>query len=282
MKKSTITILIILGVVLITTMQATFTVDQTEKAIVLQFGEAISSDIGPGLHFKIPFVQDVILLDARLLDYDAKPEEILTKDKKNMVVDSYAKWRITDTLQFYKNFKTIKSAMARLDDVIRGGLREVMGRYQLHEVVSDTRQKLMQEVTLKARQSMLPFGIEVEDVRIKRTDLPEANERAVFDRMRAERERKAKQYRAEGQENAAKIRAEADKEKTVILATAKKEAEIVRGEGDAVATRIYATAYNRSPEFYEFKRSLEAYERSLRDNTSIIMTPNTPFLKHFK
>ncbi len=282
MKKSAVTILIILGVSLITIMQATYTVDQTEKAIVLQFGKAISSDIGPGLHFKIPFVQDVILLDSRLLDYDAKPEEILTKDKKNMVVDSYAKWRITDTLQFYKNFKTIKSAMARLDDVIRGGLREVMGRYQLHEVISETRQQLMQEVTLKARESLASFGVEVVDVRIKRTDLPEANERAVFNRMRAERERKAKQYRAEGQENAAKIRAEADKEKTVILATAKKDAEIIRGEGDADATLIYADAYKRSPKFYEFKRSLEAYDRSLRDNTSIIMTPSTPFLKHFR
>ncbi|MBU1247298.1 MAG: protease modulator HflC [Proteobacteria bacterium] len=282
MKKPASIAIVILGLMLLTAYQAAFTVDQTEKALVLQFGKPISADLEPGLHFKVPFIQDVIHLDARLLDYDAKPEEILTKDKKNMVVDSYAKWRITDTLQFYKNFKTIRGAMARLDDIIRGGLREVMGRYQLHEVVSDTRQQLMDEVTLKAREAMTEFGIEVMDVRIKRTDLPEANERAVFERMRAERVRKAKQYRAEGQEESAKIRAEAERKRTIIIAEAQKKAEILRGEGDAEATGIYAKAYTESPEFYAFKRSLEAYEKSLKDNTSIIMTPESPFLKHFK
>lgn len=282
MKKPASIAIVILGLMLLTAYQAAFTVDQTEKALVLQFGKPISADLEPGLHFKVPFIQDVIHLDARLLDYDAKPEEILTKDKKNMVVDSYAKWRITDTLQFYKNFKTIRGAMARLDDIIRGGLREVMGRYQLHEVVSDTRQQLMDEVTLKARVAMTEFGIEVMDVRIKRTDLPEANERAVFERMRAERVRKAKQYRAEGQEESAKIRAEAERKRTIIIAEAQKKAEILRGEGDAEATGIYAKAYTESPEFYAFKRSLEAYEKSLKDNTSIIMTPESPFLKHFK
>jgi membrane protease subunit HflC len=283
MKKPLITIAVIAGLCVLAALQSAFTVDQTERAIVLQFGRPVAEEaLGPGLHFKIPFIQDVIYLDARILDYDAQPEEILTEDKKNMVVDSYAKWRITNPLEFYKNFKTIPSAMARLDDMIRAQLREVLGRYELHEVIASKRHTLMDEVTKRTHANLSRFGIEVVDVRIKRTDLPPENERAIFNRMRAERERQAKEYRAEGQEQAAIIRAQADKERAVIIAEARKQAETVRGEGDANATRIYAEAFEAAPEFYEFKRSLEAYERSLKDNTSVIMTPESQFLKHFR
>lgn len=283
MSKKALILLVVIVVAVMTLFQAAFTVDQTEKAIVLQFGRPVSPDaLGPGLHFKMPFIQDVILLDARILDYDAKPEEILTEDKKNMVVDSYAKWRITNPLEFYKNLKSVQTAMARLDDTIRAQLREVLGRYELHEVVSTERGALMEEVTKRTRAALTPFGIEVEDVRIKRTDLPPENERAIYNRMRAERERQAKEYRAEGQEKAATIRAQADKERAVLLATARKDSEILRGEGDATATGLYAKAYEKAPDFYAFKRSLEAYERSLRDNTSVIMTPKSPFLEHFR
>lgn len=283
MKRSTLIALIAAFIVLVSGLECAFTVDQTEKAIVLQFGRPVGdAAYGPGLHFKLPFIQDVIYFDSRILDYDAKPEEILTEDKKNMVVDSYAKWRIINPLEFYKKFKTIPGALVRLDDVIRGQLREVLGRYGLKEIVAHKRKQLLEEVTTKTREQLLSFGIDVTDVRIKRTDLPPENERAIFNRMRAERERQAKQYRAEGQEMAAKIRAQADKERAVLLSEAQRTAQIARGEGEANATRIYAEALEEAPEFYEFKRSLEAYEKSLKDNTRVILTPNSPFLKYFR
>ncbi|MGE4292085.1 MAG: protease modulator HflC [Desulfovibrio sp.] len=283
MKRSTLISLIVVFICLVSALECAFTVDQTEQAIVLQFGRPVGdAAYGPGLHFKLPFVQDVIYFDSRILDYDAKPEEILTEDKKNMVVDSYAKWRITNPLEFYKKFKTIPGALARLDDVMRGQLREVLGRYELKEIVAHKRKQLLEEVTTKTREQLVSFGIDVVDVRIKRTDLPLENERAIFNRMRAERERQAKQYRAEGQEMAAKIRAQADKERAVLLSEAKRKSQIIRGEGEANATRIYAEALNEAPDFYEFKRSLEAYEKSLKDNTRVIITPDSPFLRYFR
>lgn len=283
MNRTTIIILVLVALGLATLNGSAFKVEQTERAIVLQFGKPVTETaLEPGLHFKIPFIQDVIFLDSRVLDYDAKPEEILTGDKKNMVVDAYAKWRIINPLQFYKNLKTVEIALARLDDVMRGQVREVLGRYRLIEVVSHERKKLMDEVTERTRAKLNPFGIEVMDVRIKRTDLPAENERAIFNRMRAERERQAKQYRAEGQEIAAKIRAQADKERAVLIAEAQRQSQIARGEGDANATRIYAEALKQSPEFYDFKRSLEAYEQGLKNNTRVIMTPDSEFMKFFR
>ncbi|MEF2144131.1 MAG: protease modulator HflC [Desulfovibrionaceae bacterium] len=283
MKRTALISLIVFFVVIVTAVECAFTVDQTEQAIVLQFGRPVSTEAyGPGLNFKLPFVQDVIYFDSRILDYDAKPEEILTEDKKNMVVDSFAKWRITNPLEFYKKFKTIPGALVRLDDVIRGQLREVLGRYELKEIVANKRKQLLEEVTTKTRAQLETFGIEVVDVRIKRTDLPPENERAIFNRMRAERERQAKQYRAEGQELAAKIRAQADKERTVLISEAKRQSQLIRGEGESNATRIYAQALEQAPEFYEFKRSMEAYEKSLQDNTRVILTPESPFLKFFQ
>lgn len=283
MKRSALVILILVFIGVVSIMECAYTVDQTERAIVLQFGRPVGdASYGPGLHFKMPFIQDVIYFDSRILDYDAKPEEILTEDKKNMVVDSYAKWRIVDPLTFYRKFKTIPSALVRLDDVVRGQLREVLGRYELKEIVAHKRKDLLEEVTIRTRKQLAAFGIDVVDVRIRRTDLPPENQRAIFNRMRAERERQAKQYRAEGQEMAAKIRAQADKERAVILSEAQKQAQIIRGEGEAEATTIYAKALEEAPSFYEFKRSLEAYEKSLKENTRVIMTPNSPFLKHFR
>ncbi|SKA85432.1 membrane protease subunit HflC [Paucidesulfovibrio gracilis DSM 16080] len=283
MKRSSIILLLLLFVVVVSALECAFTVDQTQRAILLQFGRPVGeSSYDPGLHFKLPFVQDVLYFDSRILDYDAKPEEILTEDKKNMVVDSYAKWRIENPLTFYRKFKTIPGALARLDDVVRGQLREVLGRYELKEIVAHKRKELLEEVTVRTREQLKSFGISVVDVRIRRTDLPPENQRAIFNRMRAERERQAKQYRAEGQEMAAKIRAQADKERAVLLSEAQKKSQIIRGEGEAEATSIYATALEEAPDFYEFKRSLEAYEKSLKDGTRVIMTPKSPFLKHFQ
>lgn len=280
-KKSNIFLGVLAAIILIGLSQSLFVVDQTEKAILLQLGKPVGETYGPGLHIKMPLVQNVIYFDSRILDYDARPEEILTEDKKTMVVDHYSKWRIADPLQFYRRARTIPGAQARLDDIIAAAVREALGRYSLIDLVAHKRQEIMNQVNDEAQKQAKPYGIDVLDVRIKRTDLPAENARAIYGRMKAERERQAKQYRSEGREAAARITAQADKERTVILAEAQKNAEITRGEGDAKAVKIYAKALNKSPEFYEFKRSLEAYEKSLTDNTKIILTPKTPFLRHF-
>lgn len=262
--------------------QTAFVVHQTETAIVVQLGKPVTGALKPGLHFKLPLVQSVTFFDARVLDYDAKRAEILTEDKKAMVVDHYTKWRITDPLLFYQTVRTEAGAQARLDDITYAALREALGRHTLIEVVSEKRTEIMEQVVRQSQELLSPYGILVVDVRIKRTDLPPENERAIFGRMQAERERQAKQYRSEGQEEAAKIRAQADKERTVLLAEAERQASTIRGEGDAKATRTYAEAYDQSPEFYAFKRSLEAYESSLKDNTRLVLTPGSPFLRYFQ
>ncbi|WP_319583070.1 protease modulator HflC [uncultured Pseudodesulfovibrio sp.] len=282
MKKSTIIIgvLIIIGAFVLTS--AAFTVDQTQQAIVIQLGRPVSDKLGPGLHFKMPLVQNVVFFDARILDFDAKPEEITTTDKKYMNVDSYTKWRITDPLTFYTKVRTIQGARARLDDIVRSQLRVALGRYTLIEVVSHKRQEIMDAVSQRSRELLEPYGIEVLDVRIKRTDLPAENARSIYGRMKAERERQAKQYRSEGQEASAKIKANADKERSIILADARKQAEIIRGEGDAQATKIYAESLGQNPEFFEFTRSLDAYRNGFEKNTRFILTPKSPFLKHLR
>lgn len=283
MKKTTIAlaVAILLGALVLT--QSVFTVDETEQALVLQLGRPVSEKpLGPGLHFKIPLIQNVVYFDARILDFDAQPEEITTTDKKYMNVDSYSKWLIRDPLRFYQKVRTIQGAQARLDDIVRSQLRVALGRYTLIEVVSLKRKEIMDALTERTRELIEPYGIDVIDVRIKRTDLPPENARAIFGRMKAERERQAKQYRSEGREAAAKIKATADKERTIILADAKRQAEIVKGTGDAEATKVYADALSKSPDFYEFTRSLEAYRNGLKNSTRFIMTPDVPFLKHFR
>jgi membrane protease subunit HflC len=283
MKPSTIALIALVVLAAIGLTQSAFTVDQTEKALVIQLGRPVGEKaLGPGLHFKMPLIQNVVYFDARILDFDAKPEEITTTDKKYMNVDSYTKWRIVDPLTFYTKVRTIQGAQARLDDIVRSQLRVAVGRYTLIEVVSHKRQEIMDAVTSRSRELLKPYGIDVLDVRIKRTDLPPENARAIFGRMKAERERQAKQYRSEGREASAKIIAEADKERSIILADAQKQSEIVRGEGDAQATKIYAEALGRSPDFYEFTRSLEAYRKSFKDNSRFIMTPNSPFMRYIQ
>ncbi len=283
MKTTTLAIIIALVIGAFGLTQAAFTVDQTQMAIVIQLGKPVGDKaLGPGLHFKLPMIQNVVFFDARILDFDARPEEITTTDKKYMNVDSYTKWRITNPLTFYTKVRTIQGARARLDDIVRSQLRVALGRYTLIEVVSHKRQEIMDAVTVKSQELLEPYGIEVVDVRIKRTDLPAENARSIFGRMKAERERQAKQYRSEGREASAKIKATADKERTILLADAGKQAEITRGEGEATATKIYADALGQSPEFYDFTRSLEAYRKSFNSNSRFILTPKSPFLKHMQ
>ncbi len=282
LKKSSAPLAILLIICVLGIAQSAFIVKQTEKAIVLQLGKPKAGPLGPGLHFKLPFVQNVIYFDSRLLEYDARPAEILTKDKKNMVVDNYSKWRITDPLQFYRTVTSIPRAQARLDDIIYAELRVALGGYTLIEIISSDRNAIMKEVTEKSNSLVSAYGIEVNDVRIKRTDLPAENARAIYGRMRAERERMAKQYRSEGNEAAARITAQADKERAITLADADLKAEILRGKGDAIATKTYADSFGKAPKFYEFKKSLDAYEAAFKSKTRIIMSQDNPFLKYMK
>ncbi|MFH1139662.1 MAG: protease modulator HflC [Pseudomonadota bacterium] len=259
---------------------AFFIVDQTKQAIVVQLGNPVGGVKGPGLHFKIPIIQEVIFFENRILNYDAAPAEILTEDKKNLVVDNYAKWRITNPLVFYKAVRNVGGALQRLDDIIFAELRVELGRHPMIQIISQKRSILMEAVTKRSDDKARAYGISVLDVRIKRADLPKENERAVFGRMRTERERQAKKYRSEGQEAALKLRSEADREKTVILAEAYRKSQELRGLGDAEATRVYAEAYNLDAEFFNFQRSLEAYRTSFDSGTTMILSPRDEFLQY--
>lgn len=279
MKNTPLIYLVIALVIVLIASQSFFTVHQTQKALVLQLGEPVDNIYGPGLHFKLPFIQNVLYFDARILDYDARSTEAFTVDKKAIVLDNYARWRISNPLQFYKTMRTIPGAQARLDDVVYSQLRALVGGYTLTEVVSSHRAQIMEEVTRKVAALMKPFGVEVVDVRIKRTDLPAENQRAIFGRMRAERERQAKQYRSEGVEESTRIRSDADRQRAVELAEAAKKSEIIRGEGDALAAKTYADAFGQSIEFFEFQRGLEALRKSLRENSKIVLSHDNPILK---
>lgn len=258
--------------------QCYFTVHQTEKAIVLQLGEPLPEVYGPGIHFKVPFIQNVVYFDGRVLDYDARSREAFTVDKKAIVLDNYARWRITDPLQFYRTMRSIPGAQARLDDVVYSQLRALVGAYTLTQVVSSHRAAIMKEVTDKVAALMKPYGVDVLDVRIKRTDLPQENQRAIFERMRAERERQAKQYRSEGEEESTRIRSDADRQRALIVAEAAREAQMERGRGDATAAGTYSKAYEKSPAFYAYQRWLEAMRKSFKDNSKIVLSNETPLL----
>ena len=279
--KSAIFTFLLLGAVILL-QQSLFIVQQTQQALVIQLGHPLDKVYRPGLHMKLPFIQNVVYFDARILDYDARPAEALTSDLKSMVLDNYARWKIVDPLRFYRTMRTEANAQARLDAVIYSQIRAHIGRHTLTEVVNDKRTAIMDSVTEKTSQQMNEFGIKIVDVRIKRTDLPAENQRAIFDRMRAERERQATQYRSEGAEESTKIRSEADKERALILAEANKKSQVLRGEGDAEAARIYADAFSKSPEFFSFQRGLEALRKSLGENTRMVLTPDSPLLQPIK
>ena len=279
--KSAILTFLLFGVIILL-QQSLFIVQQTQQALVIQLGHPLDKVYRPGLHMKLPFIQNVVYFDARILDYDARPAEALTSDLKSMVLDNYARWKIVDPLRFYRTMRTEANAQARLDAVIYSQIRAHIGRHTLTEVVNDKRTAIMDSVTEKTSQQMSEFGIKIVDVRIKRTDLPAENQRAIFDRMRAERERQATQYRSEGSEESTKIRSEADKERALILAEANKKSQVLRGEGDAEAARIYAEAFSKSPEFFSFQRGLEALRKSLGSNTRMVLTPDSPLLQPIK
>jgi len=269
----------ILIVVLIIGGSPFFIVDVTQTAIVVQLGKPVRTVIEPGLQFKIPFVQNVIYFDKRLLDYDTTSQDVITQDKKTILIDNFAKWRIKDPLKVYEAFQTQQAALGRLDDIIYSELRVELGKHDLAEIVSTARSKIMETVTARASEKASAYGIEVDDVRIKRADLPEQNEKAVFTRMEAEREREAKRYRSEGAEEAQKIRSEAEKDREIILAEAYKTSQTAMGEGDAKAFRIYINAYQKDVQFFEFMRTMDAYKKALDKQTTLVLSPDSDFLK---
>jgi len=281
--KGSVTGVVLMLLVLVVGNMVFFTVNEVEQVVVTQFGEPIRVISEPGLYYKLPDpIQKTTKFDRWLLDYDSSPEPIYTKDKKILVLDNYARWRITDPLVFMRALRTKAEGLARLDDIIYSEVRKELGQHTLSEIVSENRGPLMQLVTQRSDEAARSYGIEVLDVRIKRADLPPENEAAVFNRMRAERAREAKTYRSEGEEQALTIRAETDLEASRIRAVAEEDAQRVRGQGDAEALRIYAQAYTGATEFYEFTRTLQAYEKSLNEKTRIVLPADGDFFKFLK
>lgn len=279
MKKGTLLIVLIV-VILILANMSLFIVDETKQAIVLQLGKPIRTIKEPGLNWKLPFIQNVLFFEDRLLVYDAAPTEIITRDKKTLIVDNYARWKIIDPLKFLQTVRDLNGAQARLDDIIYSELRVDLGLFDMSEIVSEKREGIMKRVTEISNEKASIYGIEIVDVRIKRVDLPPENEKFIFERMRAERERIAMQYRAEGQEESAKIIAETEREKTVILAEAYKTTQVLKGEGEAESIKIYAESFNQDPEFYKFYRTLEAYRLTFKDKTTVLLSTDNEFLKY--
>ncbi len=258
----------------------TFTVDETQKAAVLRFGEIVRIVEEPGLNFKVPFVQRIVYVEDRVLSYDIQPRDILTSDQVRLVIDNYAIWRVGDPRRFIEaTGGRLSSAQSRIDDLVYSDLRNLLAKHTLEEIVSEMRRDFLQQVTELSRAKLQEFGIQLIDVRIKRADLPTEIERAVFARMRSDRERIAAQLRAEGDEQSRQIRSSADRDVEILLAEARRQAEQIRGEGDAQALEIYAQAYNQDPEFYRFWRTLESYRHTLIEDTRIILTTDSDYLE---
>ena len=272
----TVFVLIVLAVVI---SQILFTVDETEQAIILQFGNPVATVRDPGLKIKSPFIQNVIFFEKRILSSDALPQEYLTTDKKRLVVDHVTRWRILDPLLFYKAVTTEAGARARLDDIVFSELRRELATFDFVDVISQERENIMERVASSATEKAAEYGIGVVDVRTKRADLPEEVEQSVFNRMIAERKRESNLFRAEGNEQANIIRAQADRDSTVIRAEGYEEAQRIRGAGEAEAIRIYAEALGQDPEFYAFSRRLEAYGSMLKNGDKIVVPANSDFFR---
>lgn len=261
-----------------------YTVDERQKTVVTRFGEVIRYDDKAGLHFKTPFVDQVIYFESRILTMDAEPTPFLTQEKKYVMVDSFVKWRIGDARKFYLTVGgQYADARRRLDQLVNSSLRDEVNKLKVKEVVSKDRAKIMETVTKNTREEALKFGIDIVDVRIQRVDLPPEVSKSVFDRMKAERSRVANELRAQGDEEAKKIRAEANKTVTVTVANAYRKSEQLRGEGDARATAIYGAAANTAPEFYSMYRSLKAYQETFKNKDDIlIVDPSSDFFRYMK
>lgn len=277
MKKA---LSLLLPVIALVGFSAIFIVDETEQVVILQLGKPVKTVTKPGLNFKLPFpIQEKITFDDRLLEYDSPPEEILSKDKKSLIVDNYVRWKIVDPLQFLKTVQAIPTAKSRMDDIVYSELRRELGTHDMVEIITENREEIMDVITRESNSATLDYGISVVDVRIRRVDLPAENEASIYARMEAERKRQANKFRSEGEEEAQKIRAATDRDKTIILADAYKEAERIRGEGDAKAVQVYARSYSSDPKFYEFVRTLDTYKKVVDDKTTLVLPSDSKLFK---
>ena len=259
-----------------------FIVKEVNQAIVLQFGDPKRIIVEPGINFKLPFIQNVVYLDKRILNLDTPPEEVIASDQKRLIVDAFARFKIIDPLKFYISVGNERVARSRLSTIINSRIRNVLGQQELQTLLSKDRTKQMTLIQEGVNTEAENFGIKIVDVRIKRADLPQANSEAIYRRMQTEREREAKEFRARGAEMAVTITSTADKEVTVILADAQKKSEIMKGEGDGLRNKIFADAFGRDPEFFTFYRAMQAYETALiNKNTSLILSPDSEFFKFF-
>ena len=285
MSGRNMTLMVVAALLVLVASNSLYVIKQTERGVLLQFGEVVNPDLQPGLHIKIPFVNNVRKFDGRLITVDSQPERFFTQEQKALMVDSYAKFRIKDTKKFYTATNgEMARAMGLLAQRINNGLRNQVAIRTIQEVVSGERDQLMQdlteELTVVAQESL---GVEVVDVRVKQIDLPTDVSESVYQRMNAEREKEAREHRSQGQELAEGIRAAADREVTVLQANAYRDAELVRGEGDATATRTYAEAFNQDPEFYSFTRSLQAYQQSFSGGGDVMLIqPDSEFFRYLK
>lgn len=274
---------LLVGLGVLTAFLTLFTVHQTQQALVLQFGEPRRIITEPGLSWKIPFIQTVEYFDKRILDLDSTPQEVIAADQKRLVVDAFARFRITDPLLFFQAVRDEGIARSRLGSILDSSLRRVLGAASFEAVVRDHRDQLMQLIRKQLNNEAQGFGVNIVDVRIKRADLPEANSQAIYRRMQTERQQEAAQIRARGEEIARRIRADADRQVTVLLAEAERDGQRTRGEGDSTRNRIFAEAFNQDPDFFAFYRSMQAYEQGLAaDQTRLIMSPNSDFFRYFK
>ena len=275
-------ILPIIGVLALTAFFSIFIVKEVNQAIVLQFGDPKRILLKPGLNFKLPFIQNVVFLDKRILNLDAPPEEVIASDQKRLIVDAFARFQIVDPLKFYISVGNERVARSRLSTIINSRIRSVLGTQRLQTLLSADRTNQMSLIQDGVNNEAENFGIKIVDVRIKRADLPQANSDAIYKRMQTEREREAKEFRAKGAEMAAEITANADKEVTVILANAEKSSQILKGEGDGTRNKIFADAFGQDPEFFAFYRAMQAYEKALiGGETSLILSPDSEFFKFF-
>lgn len=280
-------ILVVLGVILagaaFVLFNSMFTVFQTQQALVLQLGEAKRVIREAGLHFKTPFVQNVIYLDKRILDLDSPVQEVIASDQKRLVVDAFARFTISDPLRFYQSVGNEQIARSRLSTVLNSSVRRVLGESSFTAVVRDQRDELMKKITDQVNGEAAKFGIRIVDVKIRRADLPQANSEAIFRRMQTERQREAAEIRAQGNEQSQRIRSRADREVTILKAEATRDGEKLRGEGEAERNKIFAQAFGQDPEFFSFYRSMQAYESSLEGtDTTLVLTPDTDFFKFFQ
>ena len=270
-------------IALILVANSAFIVTETDRALVLSLGKVDRQVEEPGLYFRRPFIQQLVKYDDRVLDLDSTPEEIVTKDKKRLVVDTFMRWRIEDATKFYETQRTMSSGRAQLNTIMSSATKRSLARHDAQEIISGERRNIMNSILAETREEASRFGIEVLDVRIKRADLPPENSQAVYNRMRAERNKEAKEIRAGGEEEAQKIRANAERERTILIADAENKSQMLRGSGDADAIKIFADAFGKSPEFYRLTRTLDAYRHSLaKENAMLVVDPETDFLKIFE